>query len=140
MSHSVAPTPIEVAIRPCVSACEVAVGWTIAGGLSPLEVRVTLVHAPEPPTHGAHVLGVLSARATLGEDELLRVSGSAIAGAACRQGPLGLWHVDVPGVLSATLRGTPSDSARLLYAWSPLLAGLHAGGRIERPELTISAG
>ncbi|MBL8758756.1 MAG: hypothetical protein JNK35_10040 [Phycisphaerae bacterium] len=140
MSHSVAPRPIDFTVRPWVAACEVAIAWMIAGGRSPLDVRVTLAQAPEPPTHGENVLRVLSARATLGGDELLRVSGPALADAACRQGLHGLWHVDVPGVLSATLRGSPSRTARLLYACSPLLADLRAGGRIERPELTIAAG
>lgn len=155
MSHSVAPRPIEFAFRPCVVAREVTVGWVIAGERSPLEVHVTLAQGPgpsvaEPGERGLPgvsgipgvpgVLGVLAARAMLGDAELLRLEGSALAGAACRIGPLGMWHIDVPGVLAATLRGLAADSATLLYAWSPLLAQLHAGGRIERPEVTIAGG
>jgi len=140
MSHSVAPRPIDLAIRPWAAACEVAIAWMIAGERSPLEVRVTLAQAPEPSAHAANVLRVLRAGATLGEDELVRLNEAAIANAACRQGPQGVWHVDVPGVLSATLRGSPSRTARLLYARSPLLADLHAGGRVERPELSLLEG
>ncbi len=119
--------------REVVTSCAGVVEWPLFVGSEAKCLRVTL-RFESSGTAGAGVMRLAGASAFFDGASLLSEGG----GGSVVRDAAGLWHVHVPGVIVAALRGSLDGEAELLYARTPLVERVGAcGGQVERPRWVV---